>query len=133
MEEHFLKDFVDGEPEFKAEPWYNPDGDCIHYQAVDEAVYADRIDSLLTLYRSANDDRVIGFQVKGVMAILEEFKLRAVAISANQETDRSISVIEILLVALKAGEGQPTAEQFAGLSSLLRGLRHDRIPLPTAA
>jgi len=43
MEEHFLKDCVEGEPKFSAEPQYNPDGDCIHYKMADEATYADRI------------------------------------------------------------------------------------------
>ena len=73
MEEHFLREHIQGEPGFSPEPWYNEPGDCVLYRTVNEAVYADRIDSLVTLHRSVKDDKVIGFQVKGVRTILQAF------------------------------------------------------------
>ena len=65
MEKHFLADMMEGTPTFKAEPWYNPHGDCISYKMADEAVVADRVDELLTVYNSAVDNRSIGFQLSG--------------------------------------------------------------------
>ena len=67
-EEHFLAASMQGEPTFRAEPWYNPYGDCLVYKMANEAAIADRIDELLTVYRSAEDNRPIGFQIKGVLA-----------------------------------------------------------------
>lgn len=58
---------------FKVEPWYNPYGQCIVCQIADEAVVADRVDGTLTLYRSAIDNRVIGYQIEGVWDILKKF------------------------------------------------------------
>jgi hypothetical protein len=38
MEKHFLADMMagEGQPEFRAEPWFNPYGDCITYKMADE-------------------------------------------------------------------------------------------------
>ena len=62
MEELFLKDFVKDLnilDTFVVRPWYNRQGDCLVYQTVDEAAVAERIDALLTIYRSAIEDRPI--------------------------------------------------------------------------
>lgn len=105
MEKHFLNDYVDGTSEFQAEPWYNPYGDCVVFQTVDEAVVADRIDDVLTVYRSAVDDRPIGFQVKGVQAIVRQCGLDGLAIESEVKGDtvRSISVALLLLAAYEIG------------------------------
>ena len=56
-ERHFLADTVGSKPTFSEEPWYNQDGDCLVYKMANEASVADRIDELLTIYRSAEDTR----------------------------------------------------------------------------
>lgn len=107
MEKHFLADKMEGRPTFTPEPWYNPHGDCIIYQLADEAVVAERIDELLTVYNSAIDDRPIGFQIKGVQAILG--KLGYDALTVHSRTDpheksvRSISIVALLLAAYEEG------------------------------
>lgn len=105
MEKHFLADRMEGEPAFKAEPWYNPYGDCVVYKVADEAIVADRADELLTIYRSADDNRAIGFQIKGVAAIIRKFGFDGLAISskANSQGVRSISVAMMLLAAYEEG------------------------------
>lgn len=105
MEKHFLADMMEGEPTFRAEPWYNPDGDCIIYKMADEAVVAERVDELLTVYNSAVDDRPIGFQIKGVHAIVSKFGLDglAVASEANADGVKSISIALLLLAAYEEG------------------------------
>ena len=104
MEKHFLDEFVDGPQEFRAEPWYNPHGDCIIYQTADEAVVADRVDEILTVYRSADDNRPIGFQIKGVRAITRKFGLDGLAFKSETEGDqvRSISIFALLLAAYES-------------------------------
>lgn len=73
-EKHPFADFVgDHEPKFSKEPWYNEHGDCVHYRSVDEAVVAERLDDWVTLYRSAVDDRVIGFQLKNIKELLNRW------------------------------------------------------------
>jgi hypothetical protein len=105
MEKHFLEGKMEGKPEFRAEPWYNPYGDCIEYQLVDEAFVADRVDELLTIYRSVLDNRAIGFQIKGVQAIIRKFGWDGlvVASEAGAGQVRSISVVALLLAAYEAG------------------------------
>jgi len=105
MEEHFLAHLVDGKPEFTPEPWYNPYGDCIVCQLADEAIVADRIDEILTLYRSAIDDRPIGFQIKGVTALIRKFGLHGLSISSISQKDEvnSVSIAALLLAAYEEG------------------------------
>ena len=105
MEKHFLADMMEGEPTFRAEPWYNRDGDCIVYKMADEAAVADRVDELLTVYNSAVDNRPIGFQIKGVHAIISKFGLDglAVASEANADGVKSISIVLLLLAAYEEG------------------------------
>ncbi len=105
MDKHFLSDLVEGEPSFRQEAWYNRYGDCIIYQTANEAVVADRVDGLLTVYRSAVDNRPIGFQVKGVQAIVEKFGAEGLSIEAAGIGDKiqTISVALLLLVAYEQG------------------------------
>ena len=106
MEAHFLEGFVKGEPGFAAEPWYNPHGDCVTFAVADEARVADRIDGVLTIYRSAIDNRPIGYQIKGVLAIVRRFGLGGVSIESIESDDRGgklLSVSMLLLAAYEAG------------------------------
>ncbi|MBN2271676.1 MAG: hypothetical protein JXN61_13740 [Sedimentisphaerales bacterium] len=105
MEKHFLSEFVQGEQEFTARPWYNPDGDCIIYQTADEAVVRDRVDAILTMYRSAIDNRPIGFQIKDVRAIIEKFGLDALIVESESKGDsiRSVCLTALLLAAYDEG------------------------------
>ncbi|HEV58000.1 MAG TPA: hypothetical protein ENN87_11000 [Phycisphaerales bacterium] len=105
MEKHFLNEYVTGEPEFRPEPWYNPHGDCIIYQTADEAVVRERVDEFLTVYHSALDNRVIGYQIKDVTAIIKKFGLVGLAVQSEQNGTRitSISASALLLAAYEDG------------------------------
>ena len=119
MEKHFLADIMEGKPGFKAEPWYNPDGDCIVYKMANEAAVADRIDELLTIYRSAVDNRPIGFQIKGVAAIIRKFRFAGLAVSsqADSEQMRSVSIAALLLAAYE--ERPPTVSRRIGYAAAM--------------
>ena len=107
MEKHFLDNLMsdEGAPEFRPEPWYNPEGDCIIYETANEAVIADRIDEILTVYRSATDDRPIGFEIKGIQAILMKFGWDGLAVSSESHEGEvtSISIAALLLAAYEDG------------------------------
>jgi len=105
MEEHFLKDFVSGPRSKERDPWYNPDGDCIIYHTADEATVAERVDELLTIYKSAISGKAIGFQIKGVGAIIKTFGLGGVEVECeehNKEIMR-VSISALLLAAYESG------------------------------
>ena len=108
MDEHFLKDFVSGvsrDVSEAAKPWFNPAGDCIIYQMADEAVVADRIDGILTIFHSALDGRPIGFQIKGVEAITRRFGLSGIAVEckADKNEIKEVSITALLLAAYEQG------------------------------
>jgi hypothetical protein len=108
MESHFLKDFVSGPPGQGRiqEPWYNPDGDCIIYQTSDEAIVADRIDESLTIYRSVEAGKAIGFQIKGVLAIIKRFGLDGMQVEWSEDLEhelQSVSTYALLLAAYDVG------------------------------
>jgi hypothetical protein len=105
MEEHFLKEFVSGVSREASKPWYNPAGDCIIYQMADEAIVADRIDRSLTIYRSAINNRPIGFQIKGVDAITQKFGLNGILVECktNKYELQQVSISALLLAAYEQG------------------------------
>ena len=100
-EEHFLATMMAGEPTFRDVPWYNPYGDCLVYKMANEASVADRIDGILTIYRSAIDNRPIGFQVKGIAAMIRKFGLSGLVVASESDfqTVSSVSITALLLAA----------------------------------
>jgi hypothetical protein len=56
--------------EFIARPYYEPESDSLIFYARDDQSYAKRINSLLTLYLSSNDDSLVGCEIKGVKRML---------------------------------------------------------------
>ncbi|MEM1107271.1 MAG: hypothetical protein AAGH99_01105 [Planctomycetota bacterium] len=58
---------------FHSRPRYSQSGDCIFYYLEDAESYAERVDEVLTVYRAFDDDRTVGFQIKGISALLAMF------------------------------------------------------------
>lgn len=106
MEAHFLSDVVAGEKRgFTPEPWYNSYGDCIIYQMADEAIIADRIDAVLTIYRSALTKKPIGYQIKGVGALMKKYGWGGVFVESQEDNDglKLVSMSALLLAAYEEG------------------------------
>jgi hypothetical protein len=123
MEEHFLKAFVEGQARETPRPWYNPEGDCIIYQMADEAIVADRIDRVLTIYRSAMTDKPIGYQIKGVLALAKRYGWGGILVKCRKDTEelKEVSLFALLLAAYEQGPktiGRRTAYADALESSL---------------
>jgi hypothetical protein len=110
MEKHFLNDIVEGQPEFKAEPWYNHHGDCVVFQMANEAVIGDRVDEILTVYRSAVDQRPIGYQIKGIAALISKFGVDGLLLE-SETTDEQLQSVSITALLLAAYEGGPKTFQ----------------------
>ncbi len=110
MATEFMKQVQDAmkgvEPTFERSPWYNAQGDCLVFHASPEEGYADRVDSLLTLYRSVDADRVIGFEVKDVLAMIKRLGLAGLTVSAESEGNHvhRISIAAILMTAMQDQE-----------------------------
>lgn len=86
-------------------PWYNPDGDCIVYHTVDEATVAERVDDVLTVYKSTISGKAIGFQLKGVGAIMRALGGGAVEVECEEcnKEIRNVSMSALLLTAYEIG------------------------------
>src|SRR3990167_583032 len=114
MATHFLKHLVTGEAAFKPEPFYNAAGDCLEFQASDEAVIADRINEVITIYRSAVDERPIGFQIKGIVALLRLLDASEVQVEAESDGDvvSRVTVKVLLVAALKKALSCPSGSRY---------------------
>ena len=105
MDEHFLKDFVTDVARETPRPWYNGPGDCIIFQTTDEATVADRIDEVLTIYRSVETNTPVGYQIKGVRALAEKFGWAGIRVDCKNEGNEltEISISALLLGAYEQG------------------------------
>ena len=133
MDQEFLAQFKNAKPSFRAEPFYNPYGDCIDYQTVDDDFYGDRLNSLITVYRSFADRRVIGFLIKGVRRILHSIDCNIMAITTTEEANGSISLIEIVTAAMQVRGEEATSEQKLALKSVIESLKDQKLPVKRAA
>jgi hypothetical protein len=72
---------------------------------LDEATIADRIDEVLTIYRSALSHKPIGYQIKGVAALASKFGWEGVMSECEEgrEELKSVSLSALLLAAYEQG------------------------------
>src|ERR1700759_5316073 len=105
MEAHFLNEFVKDVERSSPEPWYNPEGDCIVYQMLNEATVAERIDDILTIYHSVLTDNAIGVQIKGVQAITKRFGWEGILVESSEDSEelKTVSMSALLLAAYEDG------------------------------
>jgi hypothetical protein len=60
--------------EFRPVLQYIPDGDCLIFYFKPDAAYAERVDELLTVYRSEETEELTGCEIKGVQCILKRLE-----------------------------------------------------------
>jgi hypothetical protein len=78
------------EPGFSSDPWYNADGDCIHFHWAPDEFYREWVDDKLTVYRSIATGNAVGCQIKGVSALLK--KLGDFDISLNEQDGTPLAI-----------------------------------------
>ena len=109
MEKNFLKKFTAkmsldnlGSHQDIKNIWYNETGDCIQFQSEQVAIVAERIDDYLTIYRSAEDEKPIGFQLKDVRALIDKYKYSQIFVKTTVSSDNNelISVTALLIHTL---------------------------------
>jgi hypothetical protein len=59
---------------FQPCPLYAPEGDSLTFYLKDEDSYGERIDDLLTIYKSFETGEIVGCQIKGVRRKLRELQ-----------------------------------------------------------
>jgi hypothetical protein len=102
--QHVLKGVrADDEP-FQAQTMYNPDGDCIEFLASPDSFVGERIDGLVTVYRSRESGEIVGSLIKGVKRFLERHKNLLIVVSENRVR------IDHLLISQIAATGQQMGE-----------------------
>ena len=62
---------------FQPQVSYDQDGDCIEFLASNDMFYAERIDSLVTVYYSEDTGEIIGSLIKGVKKFIAEMSKKA--------------------------------------------------------
>lgn len=124
---------LEGEPTFQARPWYNRYGDCVVFHASDAPEYADRIDGILTLYRSIEDDSVIGFQIKGVQAIIELSGSDGMTIQARTDEGKVQKVAVSLLLVVAAFQGGKEASRRRAYAEATSLAAAEFVELPSKA
>jgi hypothetical protein len=86
---------------------YNRFGDCIEFLLDDVATVAERVDEVLTIYKSVETGRSIGFQIKDVAALAKEAGSPAFGVHASIRDGQleriSITVGELLMFAYERG------------------------------
>lgn len=61
------------EEPFQPTATYDPDGDCIEFIIKPDNFYAHRVDDLVTVYYSEDDNQLIGAFIKSVKAFCKKF------------------------------------------------------------
>jgi len=125
MAKHFLEDFIKkldpsaqkGSHKDVIEICYNGHGDCIEFQATQEAVVTDRVDDYLTIYRSAESDEPVGFKMKDVHALIKKYGYDTIAVQAAVAGKKLVSVTALLLSAF--GELAPSINRRQGYTAAL--------------
>jgi hypothetical protein len=134
MEKHFLAEFVSGEKRATPRPWYNGVGDCVVYQMdIDTEIIADRIDELLTIYRSLDTGKAIGFQIKGVQALAIKFGWDAIAIKTEGVKDEIISISLAALFLSAYEDGPQTISRRQRYAEALSSCSSSAMEVPIAA
>lgn len=67
-----IKELGSPPSEFKADPVYVKEGDVLMLFFENQESYAERVDKFLTVYKSFDSDRIVGFELKGIRRVANE-------------------------------------------------------------
>lgn len=85
----FMKGILDFVGDVESEPfapfaYYNKDGDCVEFFAKSDDYYAERVDGFLTVYRSRDNNEIIGSLMKNIKSIFDQWPGFAVEIHEDK-------------------------------------------------
>lgn len=84
---YVLGQVEEGRP-FQPQVFYDQDGDCIEFLASNEPFYAERIDSLVTVYYGEETGEIVGSLIKGVKRFIEEITAKVPGFRIEVEDGR---------------------------------------------
>jgi len=87
---------------------YDPDGDCIEFIAAPDSYYAERIDPLVTVYRSQESGEIVGSLIKGVRKFLGEVLRTSPGFKIEIQEGR-LKMVHIFTARLWQEEMDPSA------------------------
>ena len=90
-------------PEFKPFATYDSDGDCIEFFTSGDSFYGERVDDLLTVYRSQDAREIIGSLVKGVSGLFRKLDKNLPGLRIEVEAG-SVKLEHLFLLAQWARE-----------------------------
>ncbi len=68
--------YRDNHAPFETQVVHDVDGDCIEFLSSDEDFWAERIDSLVTVYYGRESGEIIGSLIKGVRSIVQQTSVK---------------------------------------------------------
>ena len=117
-------------PSPRLEPWYNAAGDCLNWYFCEDESYRCRIDDKLTIYKSLENDSLVGCQIKGVTALAAKFG--SFGIEVHSKTVRLAVLFLVSQFDAMPEEGDLRRRQEI-YQDLLRRAGDTEVELPIAA
>lgn len=95
----------------RTRPVYFPEGDFVTLFVKDDLAHEDRVDELVTIYRSIANDEIVGCKIKGVKRLLNMLDAFGVIVA-----EKNLVLGFLFLAAFGAAdkaERQPDVKEFA--------------------
>src|SRR5262249_38691596 len=120
-----FEDYMTGRPArpFEAKPQYFIDGDFVSCFLSDQLAYEERLDGLVTVYRSVETNEMVGCKIKGVKLLLQDFGGFLVIVKE--------APFSLALLFMKAAQ-KTTADNVAIYREMIEKLGRKEITLPLA-
>lgn len=93
-------------PPFEPMAYYDPDGDCIEFIAKPDPFYAERVDGLVTVYRSFETGEIVGSLIKGVRRLHEQI-LKSTPGFRIEIKEGRVRLVHVFLARLQTLDAEP--------------------------
>lgn len=109
----FLKGGLAHAGPFAPKPFYRPESDTLYFYGRDVPSFARRLNPLLTVFLTNDDESLVGFKIKGVQRILAAMQRLGMEKFAIDERHQGIRLAIFLQLALIAPpeDAQPELER----------------------
>ena len=108
--EKYLSEGVTSAEAFRPAAFYNHDGDCIEFFFSNEPFKAERLDSLVTVYRGRDSNEVVGSLIKGVSKLVKGILKRAPGFKIEIRDGR-VKLEYLIMACLWSSERDPAGTE----------------------
>lgn len=116
--------------------YYSPDGDCVFVYNEGGEYIRQRVDGLLTVFRSPDGGRIIGLQVKGIRNLPKHEALEVEVRPVGRDTrGRRIDTVRLLLLSYKqeAVDDDRESERSLAYADAIRSLGSQKLEVELAS